>query len=127
MPDSDAGTPPDDADLAEMFGLLPDDLLILRALLHQLPGLERVSVFGSRATGRHRSSSDLDLALFGERLGTLAAAEVRERFAASDFVKRVDAVRVHDGLDPILLAEIDRHGVTLSLGNSASPASRVAP
>ena len=40
---------------------------IVRALKH-LPMLDRAILFGSRATGRYKSGSDIDICLLGEEL-----------------------------------------------------------
>ena len=40
----------------------------LTAVLLQQPGLEQVWLFGSRAMGRHRPGSDLDLCLIGDAI-----------------------------------------------------------
>lgn len=48
------------------FGLSKEDLELLRQILNSLgERIERVAVFGSRATGRFRPNSDLDLVLYG--------------------------------------------------------------
>src|SRR4051794_40549565 len=63
---------------------------ILRA---HLPGSVKVWVFGSRATGRARAYSDLDLAIDAERRLTLdECAILGEAFSDSDLPYRVDIV-----------------------------------
>ena len=62
-----------------------------------LPGAE-VWVFGSRATGRARPFSDLDLLLTQPRsLSWLQRADLRDAFEASDLPFKVDVVEA-DGL-----------------------------
>jgi uncharacterized protein len=59
---------------------------------HVLPGAE-VHVFGSRATGRARPFSDLDLlVVHPTRLSWAQRADLRDRFEASDLPFRVDLV-----------------------------------
>jgi predicted nucleotidyltransferase len=54
-------------------------------------------VFGSRATGRARRYSDLDLAIDASRRLTLAEiARLNEAFSDSDLPYRVDLVDWHD-------------------------------
>ncbi len=61
-----------------------------------LPGAQ-VQVFGSRATGRARPFSDLDLLLNQpSRLDWQALADLRDRFEASTLPFRVDVVGVDD-------------------------------
>ena len=63
-------------------------------ILHQnLPLNTQAWVFGSRATGRARRYSDLDLAIDAGRLLTLdEAAKLTEAFSESDLPYRVDVV-----------------------------------
>jgi type I restriction enzyme S subunit len=67
---------------------------ILRA--HLLPRF-KTWVFGSRATGRARRYSDLDLAIdAGRRLTLDEIAELAEAFSDSDLPYKVDLVDWHD-------------------------------
>ena len=73
-----------------------------------VPGAQ-VRVFGSRATGRARPFSDLDL-LFVEprQLSWAQRADLRDRFEASDLPFRVDLVEAEglaDGMAERVLAE----------------------
>jgi type I restriction enzyme S subunit len=71
----------------------PAEWQIVRALLERhLPGSE-VWAFGSRATGRAKPYSDLDLAILGSQplpLSTLA--ELTDDFSESDLRFKVDIV-----------------------------------
>ncbi len=71
----------------------PNQWRILRAILStRLPG-RAVWAFGSRAQGRAKPYSDLDLAIIGDEALSLATrAELREAFSASDLAWRVDVV-----------------------------------
>lgn len=61
-------------------------------LRHHLPGRE-VWAFGSRATGRARRHSDLDLAVLGETpLSFERSGALAEAFSDSDLPFRVDVV-----------------------------------
>ena len=70
---------------------------IVRKLLAELlPASAHVWVFGSRATGRARRYSDLDLAIdAGRPLSLDEAALLREAFEESDLPYRVDLVDWH--------------------------------
>lgn len=70
--------------------------IVLDLLAEHLPAGSKVWVFGSRATGRARRYSDLDLAIdAGRRLTLDEAAMLREAFEESDLPWRVDAVDWH--------------------------------
>jgi predicted nucleotidyltransferase len=65
--------------------------LVLEILLTHLPESTRAWVFGSRATGRARLYSDLDLAIdAGRRLTLDEIATLTEAFSDSDLPYRVD-------------------------------------
>ncbi len=67
--------------------------IVLGVLWAHLPPGSRVWVFGSRATGRARRYSDLDLAIDAGRPLTLdETAGLAEDFSESDLPYRVDVV-----------------------------------
>ena len=70
--------------------------LVLALLAEQLPPSAQVWVFGSRATGRARRYSDLDLAIdAGRPLTVDETAYLREAFEESDLPYTVDVVDWH--------------------------------
>lgn len=73
--------------------LTPDQARVVRAIVDSVIPGSQVRVFGSRATGRARLFSDLDL-LFVQpaRLSWAQRADLRDRFEASDLPFRVDVV-----------------------------------
>ena len=74
-----------------------DRRLVLNILRAHLPQNTKVWVFGSRATGRARRYSDLDLAIdAGRRLTLHQTARLAEAFSESDLPYRVDLVDWHD-------------------------------
>ena len=81
--------------------LLPDlprdhERLVLAVLRAHLPPNTRAWVFGSRATGRARRYSDLDLAIdAGRRLTLDESARLSEAFSDSDLPYRVDLIDWH--------------------------------
>jgi len=71
--------------------------LVLNIIRTNLPQGTKAWVFGSRATGRARRYSDLDLALDAGRQMTLdEIARLTEAFSDSDLPHRVDLVDWHD-------------------------------
>ena len=70
--------------------------LVLQILRANLPPATQVWVFGSRATGRARRYSDLDLAIDAGRPLTLdESASLADAFSESDLSYRVDVVDWH--------------------------------
>jgi type I restriction enzyme S subunit len=71
--------------------------LVLDILGANLPQGAKTWVFGSRASGRARRYSDLDLAIdAGRRLTLDEIAELAEAFSDSDLPYKVDIVDWHD-------------------------------
>jgi len=85
----------------------------LRAELAHGPPLRLAVVFGSRATGRARAHSDVDVGF----IPTDAQLPLREELALASALSaavsaEVDLVRL-DGDEPLLGAEVARHGTCL--------------
>jgi uncharacterized protein len=73
--------------------LAPDELRTVCAIVDRVIPKAHVRVFGSRATGRARPFSDLDLlVLQPARLSWAQRADLRDLFEASDLPFRVDVV-----------------------------------
>jgi predicted nucleotidyltransferase len=96
--------PVDAAPGLRAVALTPDQTRAVLAIVDRVIPGALVRVFGSRATGRARPFSDLDL-LFVQpaRLTWEQRADLRERFEASELPFRVDVVEA-EGL-PIGMAE----------------------
>lgn len=76
-----------------VLALQPAEWDIVRAILARLVPNRPVWAFGSRATGRCKPYSDLDLAIGGEqRLSPALYAELCEAFVESDLPFKVDVV-----------------------------------
>lgn len=70
---------------------------LVQAVIQAVLPQARVQVFGSRATGRARPHSDLDLLLLTPpRLGWQDRAALRERFEASELPFTVDVVALDE-------------------------------
>ena len=52
----------------EFFGLLKDDIDQIKAVFSNYEQIEEVLIYGSRAMGKHKPSSDIDLTLIGNRI-----------------------------------------------------------
>lgn len=50
------------------FGLNQKQLQLILEAIQSFPGIGKVVIFGSRATGTHRPASDIDLAVFGKEI-----------------------------------------------------------
>jgi len=71
----------------------------------------RVLLFGSRATGDYRESSDIDIALDGDRrLSRLDVMEIRDMLEASNIPRKIDVLDLH-AVDEQMKATILREGI----------------
>lgn len=100
--------------LEQRTGLRPRDLeLIIQAARHQ-PEIERLVLFGSRATGRHRTGSDVDLAVQGEQVSyatVLALADQLNEVLPLPYL--FDVLDYNTISAPALREHIDRQGVPI--------------
>lgn len=79
-------------------------------LAHFSDRVGRVRVYGSRATGRARPSSDLDLAL-DPPISSRTLYDLMDAFEESDLPIRVDLFVMNPDTSPELCEAIERHGV----------------
>lgn len=95
------------------LALTPDHARTVRGVIDSvIPGAQ-VHVFGSRATGRARPFSDLDLLVVEPaRLSWLQRADLRDRFEASDLPFRVDVVEA-EGLPEGMAERVASESVSL--------------
>jgi type I restriction enzyme S subunit len=78
---------------APSLDMHPDHLRIVRDLLREHVPDRTVWAFGSRATGRAKKYSDLDIAVLGDKPMTIAqSATLAEAFSESDLPWKVDVV-----------------------------------
>jgi predicted nucleotidyltransferase len=89
--------------------------ILLRVLRQYLPAGARVLVFGSRAHGRARQYSDLDLALEWERpLGLDLIGQIAEALSESDLPYKTDIVDLAT-VDPAFRGRIAADCITLPI------------
>jgi len=58
-----------------MLGLKDCDIAYITEIIKSFPEIDRAVIFGSRAKGNQKAGSDIDIAIFGERvsLNTIAS------------------------------------------------------
>ncbi len=79
----------------------PQDAQIVKEILQQnLPENHKIYVFGSRATGKTKKSSDLDLAIdLGRPMTKQEQYQLHDSFEDSDLPYKVDIVDLHNVSD----------------------------
>jgi predicted nucleotidyltransferase len=98
----------------KVAGLTDQELLQLQTALGSIKGLEKAVVFGSRATGKHKPNSDLDLALFGDGVGFGAIFDLEDSLYDAGFPHELDVLLVSIIQDERLKAAIDRTAVVVA-------------
>lgn len=92
-------------------GLKPKYRAAIIKTLSANPRVERIVLFGSRAVGTFRPTSDVDVALFGDDLSLDDQAALAEAVAELPVPQRVDIVLYHRLENEALRAHIRAHGV----------------
>ena len=94
-------------------GLSNKQLILIRDIIREFaPGVESVSLFGSRADGSHKSYSDIDMVLYGN-IEESTVDRLWTCFHESNLPYKVDLVAYCLVRYPPLKAHIDRFAKTL--------------
>ena len=78
-----------------MYGLSSELIQRFNAVFAQYPQLEKVVIFGSRATGRYRAGSDIDLAMFLKPGQSLDLNRIAQQLDEADAGDEQDDARDH--------------------------------
>lgn len=92
-------------------GLTPAKRKAIIDTLAANPKVERIVLFGSRAIGTFRKTSDIDIALFGENLTLSDQAALAEAIAELPIAQRVDILLYHGIENAALREQINKYGV----------------
>lgn len=103
---------PNDSRMSE-FGLPPKALATVREILARHPEVDEAILYGSRATGRHRAGSDIDLTLVGSALTPRHLAHIAGELDDSSSPYTVDLSLRALIEEPALRAHIDAAGLVL--------------
>lgn len=95
------------------WGLPPATLEAIRDILGREPAVERAIVFGSRAMGKERPGSDIDLALVGVGLDIDTLGRLARAFEESSIPYQVDLCWLDAVDQPKLREHIERVGQVL--------------
>ena len=80
--------------------------------LSKFPQVEKAVVFGSRAKGNFKPTSDIDIALYGN-LKYLDTERVAEELDELPIIQKFDIVDYHRIDNSALIDHIDRVGITI--------------
>ena len=90
------------------FGLAPATAAELRRVFARSPGIDAVWIFGSRATGRARPESDIDLAVDAPGLSPADFDALQDRLDALPTLHKLDVLHWQAVSDPVFRAQIER-------------------
>lgn len=93
-----------------MFGLKESEIMAIQNVLASVPEVEEAVIYGSRARGTNRISSDIDLTLKGEHLTYLKLAFLDASIDDLLMPYFVDLNLYHSLRDEDLLESINREG-----------------
>ncbi len=95
------------------FGLPEQAIAAIQRVLARHPQVERAVLYGSRAMGRHRPGSDIDLTLVGPDLGASTLACIEAELDDLLLPWMIDLSSCSDLSHPPLLEHIERVGQVL--------------
>lgn len=90
------------------FGIAPTSAGKLFGLFEATHGLVRVWIYGSRARGDHRPSSDIDLAVDAPGMSSPEFSSLNARLEALGLIYRVDLTHLHEVRDEGFRTRIER-------------------
>jgi len=97
----------------QRFGLPERAIAAIQRVLARYPRVERAVLYGSRAIGRHRPASDIDLTLVGPDLDASTLAAIEAELDDLLLPWMIDLSSVSDLNHPPLLEHIERVGQVL--------------
>ncbi len=92
-------------------GLTYRDLETIKNIFRKYPEIERVHLFGSRANGKYKPGSDIDLAIMDTNLSPEIINSVKNEFEESSLPYFVDLVGYASLKHKELIAHIDNIGI----------------
>ena len=97
----------------QRFGLPESAIQAIQRVLAAHPEVEQAIVYGSRAMGRQRPASDIDLTLIGAAIGFGTLARIEAELDDLLLPWMIDLSHLADLSHPPLLAHVERVGQVL--------------
>lgn len=96
------------------FGIPQKYMGTIQHIFADFPEIEKVFVFGSRAMGNYKETSDIDFAIDGKKVSFGTVASLKERFTESSLPYFTDIVLLPKISSKELKQHIAEHGIPLS-------------
>jgi len=104
------------------FGISDSDLAYIVSALAKFDEIERASIFGSRAKGTHKPGSDIDIALYGDRVNFDTISKLHSLLEdESPMPYRFDIVDYSHLTHENLKSHIDRIGIEIYAASTRLP------
>jgi uncharacterized protein len=96
--------------LAIKFGLTPTQYHLIESAIISFNDIEKVLIFGSRATHRSRSASDIDLAVIGKNLNRVIINRLSSELDDLPLPFMFDVLHYDQIENSVLKSKIDSEG-----------------
>lgn len=96
-----------------MFGLKESIIETIKKVLVNYEEIEKASVFGSRARGDYKKTSDIDLAIFSPNISSTRLNMLRDDIDMLDIIYKVDIVHFESLTKEGLIENIKDEGVVI--------------
>lgn len=98
---------------ASKFGLKPQVVEALGAVFKKYPQIQNVILYGSRAKGTYKTSSDIDLTLVGEKVDLSMQLKIENEIDDLLLPYKVDLSLFHQIENGDLIEHIKQFGIAL--------------
>lgn len=100
-----------------MFGLKDSIIIKIKKVLTKYDEIEKALVFGSRARGDYKKTSDIDIAIFSDNITSTRLNLLRNDFDELDIIYTVDVVDFQKLSKEELKNNIINDGIVIFQGN----------
>lgn len=95
------------------FGLKEKELDEIKVLYYLFPEIDKIIIFGSRARGDYKKSSDIDIVIKGNVDKIMY--KIRDYFEESGILYTVDVINYQAIADKEFEKNIDKEGITIEI------------
>lgn len=96
-----------------MFGLKDSIIINMKNVLSKYDEIEKALIFGSRARGNYKNTSDIDIAIFSHNITSTRLNLLRNDFDEFDIIYTVDIVDFYKASKEELKNSIMRDGIVI--------------
>lgn len=97
----------------EAFGITQKDITVLEEIFRKYSSVKLVHIFGSRAKGNFKPTSDIDLAIMNKNVSRDTAYQIKSDFQDSNIPYVIDLVNLEDISNKELIDHIKRVGIPI--------------